>query len=104
MFGRAMNGCRTHSKKGVLMAEKKKPVVEIRRGCIVASIWANETASGRTQHGITISRLYKDGDRWQRTTNYGRDDMPLVRLVSELAFEWTYDPARQLGEENGIAE
>jgi len=75
-------------------AEKQKPVHEIRLGRIKAAIWENETDNG-TRHNVTISRLYKDGDQWKQTTSFGREDLPLVAKVADLAHTWIYEQAGQ---------
>jgi hypothetical protein len=49
------------------------------------------------RHNVTISRLYKDGDQWKDSTSFGRDDLPLVAKVVELAHTWIF-------EQNGHAE
>jgi len=72
--------------------EKQKPAHEIRLGRIKATIWENETENG-TRHNVTISRLYKDGDQWKQTTSFGREDLPLVAKVADLAHTWTYEQA-----------
>jgi hypothetical protein len=69
---------------------KKRPVHEIRMGRIRAAIWPNQTESG-VRHNVTISRLYKDGDEWKDTTSFGRDDLPLVAKVCDLAHTWIYN-------------
>jgi hypothetical protein len=69
---------------------KQKPAHEIRLGRIKATIWANETDNG-TRHNVSISRLFKDGDEWKQTTSFGRDDLPLVAKVADLAHLWIYE-------------
>jgi hypothetical protein len=68
---------------------RPKPVHEIRLGRIKAAIWANETETG-VRHNVTISRLYKDGDNWKRSESFGRDDLPLVAKVADMAQTWIY--------------
>ena len=72
--------------------EKQKPAHEIRLGRIKATIWENETDNG-TRHNVTVSRLYKDGDQWKQTTSFGREDLPLVAKVVDLAHTWIYEQA-----------
>ena len=72
--------------------EKQKPAHEIRLGRIKATIWENETDNG-TGHNVTVSRLYKDGDQWKQTTSFGREDLPLVAKVADLAHTWIYEQA-----------
>jgi len=71
---------------------KQKPAHEIRLGRVKATIWANETENG-TRHNVTVSRIYKDGDEWKQTTSFGRDDLPLVSKVVDLAHLWIYEQA-----------
>ena len=71
---------------------KQKPAHEIRFGRIKATIWANETDSG-TRHNVSISRLFKDGDEWKQTTSFGRDDLPLMAKVVDMAHLWIYEQA-----------
>ena len=78
---------------------KQKPVHEIRLGRIKAAIWANETDNG-TRHNVTITRLYKDGDEWKTSTSFGREELPLVAKVADMAHSWIY---QQGHESNGEA-
>ena len=71
---------------------KQKPAHEIRLGRVKATIWANETENG-TRHNVTVSRIYKDGDDWKQTASFGRDDLPLVAKVVDLAHLWIYEQA-----------
>jgi hypothetical protein len=69
-----------------------RPVHEVRLGRIRAAIWANSTDNG-IRHNVTISRLYKDdkSGEWKDSTSFGRDDLPLVMKVSDLAHTWIYE-------------
>ena len=67
----------------------QNPVHEIRLGAIKATIWANETSVG-TRHNVNVSRLYKDGDEWKRSDSFGREDLPLVAKVADLAHLWIH--------------
>ena len=71
---------------------KQKPAHEIRLGRVKATIWANETDNG-TRHNVSVNRLYKDGDEWKQTASFGRDDLPLVAKVVDLAHLWIYEQA-----------
>ena len=76
------------------MAQKQKPAKNIRLGRIRASIWANSTESGDTWFNVSVTRLYRDGDRWQDTTTFGRDDLPVVSKVVDMAYAWIWDQDR----------
>ncbi|WP_235034191.1 hypothetical protein [Roseiconus lacunae] len=70
--------------------EKARPVHEIRMGRIKAAIWENETANG-PRHNVTVSRIYKDGETWKDSNSFGRNDLPLVGKVVDLAHTWIFD-------------
>lgn len=72
--------------------EKARPVHEIRLGRIRAAVWENETQNG-VRHNVTLSRLYKDEDQWKDSTSFGRDDLPLVMKVADLAHTWIFQQA-----------
>ncbi|MBX9681402.1 MAG: hypothetical protein K2X38_21820 [Gemmataceae bacterium] len=72
---------------------KTKPVHEIRLGRVKAAIWANDTEQG-TRHNVTIARLYKEGDDWKTSHSFGRDELPLVQKVADLAHSWIFEHAR----------
>ena len=73
---------------------KQKPVHEVRLGRIKAAIWANDTDNG-TRHNVTITRLYKDGDDWKTSTSFGREELPLVAKVADLAHTWIFQQAQE---------
>ena len=73
------------------MATKQKPVREFRMGRIRAAIWANQSEGGKIRFSVTVKRLYKVGNRWQDSTTYGRDDLPLVSKVTNMAHVWIWD-------------
>ena len=70
--------------------EKTRPVHEIRLGRIRAALWENSTEKG-TRHNVTVSRLYKEGDQWKDSASFGREDLPLVIKVLDLAHTWIYE-------------
>jgi hypothetical protein len=69
---------------------RNKPVHEIRLGRIRAAIWENSTDNG-TRHNVTVTRLYKDGDRWKDSASFGRDDLPLLAKVVDRAHSWIFE-------------
>ena len=82
-------------------AKKAKPVHEIRISRIKAAIWANETDSG-IRHNVTLSRLYKpEGEDWQDSTSFGRDDLLLVAKVADMAHTWIIEETQ---EQNGSSQ
>lgn len=71
-----------------------KPVHEIRLGRVKATIWANKSETNGIWHNVVIARLYKEGDEWKSAESFGRDDLPLVAKVADLAHTWIYEQAR----------
>ncbi len=69
---------------------KTKPVHQIRLGRIKAAVWANETSNG-VRHNVTFTRLYKEDDEWKDSDSFGRDDLPLVEKVADLAHTWIFE-------------
>lgn len=68
----------------------KRPVHEVRMGRIKATVWENETREG-IRHNVSLTRIYRDGKDWKDSTSFGRDDLPLVAKVADLAHSWVYD-------------
>jgi hypothetical protein len=83
------------------MTEKSKPIHEIRLGRIRASIWANRTTNGDVWFNATISRLYKDGARWKNTTTFGRDDLPILSKVADMAYGWIWGQGAERSRSSG---
>ncbi|WP_261340650.1 hypothetical protein [Planctopirus hydrillae] len=40
---------------------------------------------------MTVSRIYKDGEEWKQTESFGRDDLPLLAKVVDLAHTWIFE-------------
>lgn len=66
-----------------------KPVFELRCGLIKVRVWCKRT-KGCVRHTVTVIRLFRNGDVWKESTRYGRDDIPLVRLLLDQAHTWIY--------------
>lgn len=74
-------------------SSSNRPVHEIRFGRIKAAIWENETQSG-TRHNVTFQRIYREGDEWRASESFGRDDLPLIQKVADLAHTWIYEEGK----------
>ena len=69
-----------------------RPVHEVRLGRVKAAIWRNEGDYG-ARHNVTFSRIFKTENGWDNSTSFGRDDLPLVEKVADLAHLWIYEYA-----------
>lgn len=77
------------------MSSSNKPVHELRLGRIKAAIWENETSNG-VRHNVTLQRIYRDGEQWKTSDSFGREDLPLVMKVADLAHTWIYQHAQSV--------
>jgi len=69
--------------------QRDRPVHEVRRGNIRASIWLNHHAEKGEWFNVTTSRAYKDAQgNWKNATSYGKDDLLALGEVSRLAYHW----------------
>lgn len=84
-----------------------KPVHVIRLRGITASVFANiaETKTGDvTYHKVSLQRTYKDGKEFKTTTSFGRDDLPIVRLLTDRAWQFILDTEANHGRDENSAE
>ena len=61
-----------------------KPVTEVRIGRVKATVWKNGTED-QPRYNVTFSRLYKEGDQWNSTQSFGRNDLLVLAKVADLA-------------------
>ena len=81
-----------------MQTQKQKPTHEVRLGFIKAAVWKNETESG-VRFNVTFKRIYKDGDKWNHTDSFGRDDLLLVGKVADQAHSWIFAQAQPQDDE-----
>ena len=72
---------------------KQKPIHEVRLGHIKAAVWKNETEAG-ARYNVTFSRIYKDGDKWNSTDSFGRDDLLLLSKVADQTHSWIFQQSQ----------
>jgi hypothetical protein len=72
----------------------RKPVHVMCHGLIKVRIWRKRTRSG-LRHTISVTRLFRNGDVWKESARFGRDDIPLIRLVLDAAHTWIYRHCKQ---------
>jgi hypothetical protein len=68
-----------------------KPAHEIRLGRIRAAIWENENAQEGIWYNVTVTRLYNDGGHWRDSPSFGRDDLPVVAKLMDMAYAWIWN-------------
>ena len=67
----------------------RQTVHEVRHALIKVRICRNRTRSG-LRHTVAVTRLFRNGDVWKESTRFGRDDIPLIRLVLDKAYTWIF--------------
>jgi hypothetical protein len=72
-------------------APRNQPAHEVRLGTIKAAIWQNDTDAG-VRFNVTFERLYREGQGWQSTSSFGRDDLLVLAKVADLAHSWIMEP------------
>ncbi|MBS0261571.1 MAG: hypothetical protein JSS02_06395 [Planctomycetes bacterium] len=65
------------------------PVHEIRLGLVKCRIWRTQSKS-RVRHQTTLCRLYRNGDVWKESLQFGREDLPLAAKALDMAHTWIY--------------
>ncbi|MCR9296023.1 MAG: hypothetical protein NXI32_25180 [bacterium] len=63
------------------------PVHVLRYGTVKVCIWQNETSNG-LHYSVTIARLFKNGDRWNESSRFGRDDLLVAAKLLDQAHSW----------------
>jgi hypothetical protein len=93
-----------NAKESEATSVSSKPVKVLRVRGISASIFANRAKSdqGRelTFHKVAIQRTYRDEGEFKITSSFSRDDLPIVRLLSERAWQWILDEEAARGKDD----
>jgi hypothetical protein len=85
------------------MAQKQKPAKTFKLGRTKAAIWANQSEGRDVWFNVTVVRLYKDGDQWKDTSAFRRDDLPMVRMVVDMAYAWIWEQEVPANSDEAIA-
>jgi hypothetical protein len=72
----------------------KTPIHVVRYGFIKCCIWENSTRNG-SRHVVTLTRLFKNGDSWQESTRFGRDDLLLAAKALNEAHSFIFSRRAQ---------
>lgn len=73
---------------------KNKPIKQFRAGALGVSVWQKKSSvDGSLFFNATPSRVYKDdkkpeGNQWQYTDSFMRDDLPIIAALLNQAFSW----------------
>ncbi len=66
-----------------------EPAHVIRFGLIKCEIYVKPTKYG-DRFNVLFSRLFRNGDAWSESKQFGLDDLPLVAKAADLAHTWIY--------------
>ena len=84
--------------------QHQKPADELRVGRITATIWRNRGKDDKTFYNVQLTRLYRDGDSWMRTTSFGRDDLLVVSKIADAAHTRIHELQAEARSSNGPAD
>lgn len=70
------------------MAQKNGPAKTFLLGRIKAKIWVNRSQEYGAWFNTEIVRLYEKEGETKESTQFGRNDLPLVSKAADLAFAW----------------
>ena len=68
-----------------------KPAKTFRLRGISASVFANAAKGGDREvpfHKVSLQRTYREDDEWKTTSSFGRDDLPIAKLVLDQAWQF----------------
>ena len=83
------------------MADKNRPVHQVRIGRIKAAVFENGDDAPRK---VQFQALYKDGeDKWQGSQSFTREDLPLLIKVADRVHSYLYEKNEPNGQ-NGSSE
>ena len=80
---------------------KAKPAHVVKLGKIQASVWANETKTGR-RYNVTACRLYQENGEWKRSDSFGRDELLCAARAFQVAYDWIWTQAKPTEEVSQI--
>ena len=73
-----------------------KPLKTFRFRGVSASVFENQTDKGELFHKVSIVRTYKDGKRFHTTPTFSRDELPIVTLVAQQAYDFILTEERDV--------
>jgi hypothetical protein len=68
---------------------KNDPAHIIRFGLIKGEIFRRDTTSGAF-FNVKLTRMFRNGDQWKESHQFGRDDLLVAAKVLDLAHSWIF--------------
>lgn len=69
-------------------SHSKKPVNSFRLRGITATVFENISDDGKPFYKVTLQRSFKQNNEWKSTNSFGRDDLPILSLLTKQAWEF----------------
>lgn len=63
-----------------------KPIEKLNDGLITAAIWRNYSDKGE-HYSVSLSRAYKHGDDWKRTSSFSSRELLRVSVLAMRAYQ-----------------
>ncbi len=76
------------------MATGDKPVKVFKHRGISVSVFENATEKDgqqQTFYKASVRRTFKQGDEFVSNANFGRDELPIARVLMDRAWQWMLD-------------
>jgi hypothetical protein len=82
-----------------------KPVKVFRLRGVSASVFENHSEQNGTFHKVQVIRTYRDGKLFKTTPTFSRDELPIVTLLTQQAWEYVLaTEASQRNSQNSESE
>ena len=83
---------------------RTRPIRVFRCGAVAAAIWVDHRVINDAVvkvHSIRITKNYRQGDEWKRTTTFATEDLPKMAVVAMEAYKFlrlrSEEPADPVG-------
>ena len=80
-----------------------RPVAEFTLSFVSAAVWEN-SAGGKTRFKVTLTKSYRDGKEWKRTSSLDPADIPYATEVLRQALVWEAEERRRRSKGEGESE
>ncbi len=71
-----------------------EPIHVIRFGLIKCETHLRQTSAG-DRFNVFITRLFRNGEAWSESKQFGREDLPIVSKVADLAHTWIFSDSQE---------
>ena len=85
-------------------SKSRKPVRVFKARGITASVFANQSKKGDPFYKVCLQRTYWDGENFQTSDSFGRDEVPVAVLMLQEAWQYVLQTEAQSKKEDASEE